>query len=34
MLQRKWVDQDLDSRALRVTSAGRRELGKRFDIQW
>jgi DNA-binding transcriptional ArsR family regulator len=34
MLQRKWVDQDLDSRALRVTSAGRREMRARFEIQW
>jgi DNA-binding transcriptional ArsR family regulator len=34
MLLRKWVDQDLDSRALRVTSAGRREMRARLEIQW
>jgi DNA-binding transcriptional ArsR family regulator len=32
-LQRKWVIQDLDSRALRVTSLGRREMRTRFGIQ-
>jgi DNA-binding transcriptional ArsR family regulator len=32
MLGRRWVAQDLDSRALRVTSAGRRELLARFGI--
>jgi len=31
-LKRKWVLQDLDSRALTVTSAGRRELRDRFGI--
>jgi DNA-binding transcriptional ArsR family regulator len=32
-LQRKWLAQDLDSRALSVTPAGRRELLKRFGLQ-
>jgi DNA-binding transcriptional ArsR family regulator len=32
-LKRKWVVQDLDSRALEVTSVGRRELLARFGIQ-
>lgn len=32
-LKRKWVIQDLDSRALGVTSFGRRELLARFGIQ-
>jgi DNA-binding transcriptional ArsR family regulator len=32
-LKRKWVSQDLDSRALRVTSFGRREMGRRFGLQ-
>jgi DNA-binding transcriptional ArsR family regulator len=32
-LKRKWVSQDLDSRALRVTSFGRREMGSRFGLQ-
>lgn len=31
-LRRQWVRQDLDSRALKVTSQGRRELKDRFDI--
>jgi hypothetical protein len=31
-LKRKWVIQDLDSRALCVTSFGRREMLTRFDI--
>ena len=31
-LKRKWVRQDLDSRALSVTDYGRRELRSRFDI--
>lgn len=31
-LKRKWVAQDLDSRALRVTSAGRREMSTRFGL--
>lgn len=31
-LKRKWVRQELDSRALSVTSYGRRELSSRFDI--
>ncbi len=32
-LKRKWVIQDLDSRALDVTRVGRRELLTRFDLQ-
>jgi DNA-binding transcriptional ArsR family regulator len=32
-LKRKWVTQDLDSRALGVTSLGRRELRSRFGIE-
>jgi DNA-binding transcriptional ArsR family regulator len=32
-LKRKWVVQDLDSRALGVTSLGRREMQARFGIQ-
>jgi DNA-binding transcriptional ArsR family regulator len=32
-LKRKWVVQDLDSRALDVTSFGRREMLTRFGIQ-
>jgi|SRR5215472_5593471 len=32
-LRRKWVVQDLDSRALRVTSAGRREMLARFGVE-
>ena len=31
-LQRKWVEQDLDSRALDITAVGRRELRTRFGI--
>ena len=30
--RKKWVRQDLDSRALRVTALGRRELLKRFGV--
>jgi DNA-binding transcriptional ArsR family regulator len=30
--RRKWLIRDLDSRALNITLAGRRELGKRFGI--
>lgn len=33
MLKRKWVVQDLDSRALDVTSLGRREMLTRFGIR-
>jgi|SRR5215471_16077279 len=33
MLKRKWVIGDLDSRALSVTSLGRREVSKRFGIK-
>ena len=32
LVTRRWVDQDLDSRILRVTAAGRRELRLKFDI--
>jgi len=32
-LKRKWVVQDLDSRALGVTSLGRREILTRFGVQ-
>ena len=32
-LKRKWVNQDLDSRAIRVTNAGKRELLARFGIE-
>jgi DNA-binding transcriptional ArsR family regulator len=32
-LKRKWVVQDLDSRALRVTSLGRREMLARFGLR-
>jgi DNA-binding transcriptional ArsR family regulator len=32
-LKRKWVVQDLDSRALGVTSVGRREMLNRFGLQ-
>jgi hypothetical protein len=30
--RKRWVRQDLDSRALRVTDLGRRELLKRFGV--
>lgn len=32
-LKRKWVIQEFDSRALRVTSFGRREMSNRFGLQ-
>jgi DNA-binding transcriptional ArsR family regulator len=32
-LERKWVSQDLDSRALRVTNIGRREMRAQFGLQ-
>lgn len=32
-VKRKWVTQDLDSRAIRVTSLGRRELLARFGVE-
>ncbi len=32
-LKRKWVSQDLDSRAVRVTNAGKRELSARFGVE-
>jgi len=28
----KWVTQDLDSRALSITSAGRRQFASRFGL--
>jgi hypothetical protein len=31
-LKRKWVTQDLDSRALSVTGLGRREMRTRFGV--
>lgn len=32
-IKKKWVSQDLDSRALSVTGFGKRELAKRFGVQ-
>jgi DNA-binding transcriptional ArsR family regulator len=32
-LKKKWVTQDLDSRALRITSIGRREMRARFGLE-
>jgi hypothetical protein len=32
-LKRKWVTQDLDSRALRVTRSGARELHRHFGVR-
>lgn len=32
-LKRKWVTKDLDSRAIRVTNAGRRDLLARFGLE-
>lgn len=32
-LKKKWVVQELDSRALRITSLGRREMQARFGLQ-
>ena len=32
-IKRKWLAQDLDSRAIRVTSVGRREILTRFGIE-
>jgi DNA-binding transcriptional ArsR family regulator len=32
-LQRKWIIKDLDSRALRVTPAGRRQMRRQFGLQ-
>ncbi|MGE8145500.1 ArsR/SmtB family transcription factor [Pseudomonas frederiksbergensis] len=31
-IKRKWVTQDLDSRALALTAAGRKEIGVRFGL--
>jgi hypothetical protein len=33
-MKRKWVAQDLDSRALRVTNVGRREMLARFGVEF
>jgi len=33
-LKRKWVTQDLDSRALALTVVGRKEMAARFGVQW
>ncbi|MBC2688624.1 ArsR/SmtB family transcription factor [Pseudomonas kielensis] len=32
-LQRRWLTQDLDSRALALTATGRKEFGRRFAIE-
>jgi hypothetical protein len=32
-LKKKWVTRDLDSRAIRVTNVGRRELLVRFGME-
>jgi DNA-binding transcriptional ArsR family regulator len=32
-IKRKWVAQDLDSRAIRVTNAGRREMLAKFGVE-
>lgn len=32
LVKRRWLDQDLDSRALAITSLGRRELRSRFGL--
>ncbi len=32
-LKKRWVDRDLDSRALSVTALGRREMGARFGAE-
>ena len=34
MLQKKWVTQELDSRALRVTAGGRREFQARLGVRF
>ncbi|MFJ7311714.1 ArsR/SmtB family transcription factor [Pseudomonas sp. NPDC098747] len=34
VLKRKWVTQDLDSRALALTVVGRKEISTRFGIEW
>jgi hypothetical protein len=33
-LKKKWIEQDLDSRALEVTNSGRRDLAARFGIKF
>ncbi|WP_192561524.1 ArsR/SmtB family transcription factor [Pseudomonas gozinkensis] len=33
-LKRKWVTQDLDSRALTLTMLGRKEMAARFGVTW
>jgi DNA-binding transcriptional ArsR family regulator len=32
-IKRRWVTQDLDSRAIRITNVGRRELSARFGVE-
>ncbi|MHC8314101.1 ArsR/SmtB family transcription factor [Pseudomonas sp. LB3P31] len=32
-ISRRWVTQDLDSRALALTALGRKEISRRFDIE-
>jgi len=32
-MKKKWVTQDLDSRAIRVTNTGRREMSARFGVE-
>ena len=32
-LKRKWIEQDLDSRALEITNSGRRDLAARFGLR-
>jgi hypothetical protein len=32
-LKRKWLTQDLDSRALRITRSGERELHRQFGVR-
>ena len=33
-MKRRWVIQDLDSRALAITAKGRREMSARFGVQF
>jgi len=33
-IKKKWVAQDLDSRAIRVTNTGRREMLARFGVEF
>ncbi|MNF14256.1 hypothetical protein D3C80_2164040 [compost metagenome] len=32
-IKRKWLTQDLDSRALALTATGRKEISRRFAIE-